>query len=490
MTVALPAELVRKARKAAVGGRARGGAAVRVLEGAATAVFVSMLLWAPLPYASNRPWSWSLLAAAAGLVLALLGAARMLSREDQALPVPVLLAGVLFAAAASWAWLQVAPAVGLPRWLPSHPFWDEAARAGLPVEPMAALAVDGARDAAMRLLAYGGMFWAAFLLLRDPQRARRVLVGFLALASLLSAYGLLNHFAGWNTVLWEDQPKANIGFVNATFINRNNFATYVNMAVLAVLVLLLEPFLRAGSLGDLRRIAAEAVAKLLEKRGPLLLVLVLLVSASLLTASRGGMVSLVVALVALVLIVMFMTRPPLTVLVPATALGCLTVWALVSATGNSMVERFEYGQDGLRLSIYQDTLDMIADRPLLGHGYGSYGSSFLRYQNRSAGPLTVDKAHNTYLEHAAELGIPATVLLYLAPLLLFLFCLRGAFVRRKEKVFPLLAVSATVLVAVHSLMDFSLQIPAVAVTYAMILGMGTAQSIPSLRSSAPGASLR
>jgi O-antigen ligase len=166
------------------------------------------------------------------------------------------------------------------------------------------------------------------------------------------------------------------------------------------------------------------------------------------------------------------------------------VWALVSATGTSMVERLEYGQDGLRLPIYQDTLAMIADRPLLGHGYGSYGTSFLRYQERAAGPFIIDKAHNTYLEHAAELGIPATVLLYLAPLLLVLFCLRGAFVRRKEKIYPLLAVSATVLVAVHSLMDFSLQIPAVAVTYAMILGMGTAQSIPSPRPSGPGASLR
>jgi O-antigen ligase len=188
--------------------------------------------------------------------------------------------------------------------------------------------------------------------------------------------------------------------------------------------------------------------------------------------------------------VLFMTRPPLTVFVPATVLGCLTVWGLVSATGASMVERLEYGRDGLRLLIYQDTLAMIADRPLLGHGYGSYGTSFLRYRERAAGPLVVDKAHNTYLEHAAELGIPATVLLYLAPLLLVLFCLRGAFVRRKEKIYPLLAVSATVLVAVHSLMDFSLQIPAVAVTYAMILGMGTAQSIPSPRASGPGASLR
>jgi hypothetical protein len=154
MAVAQPVRPGREDGRAAAGRRARSGAASRALESAATAVFVALLLWAPLPYASNRPWSWSLLAAAAGLLLALLGAARMLSREEQTPPPTlILLAGMLFAAVVSWAWLQAAPAVGLPGWLPSHPLWDEATRAGLPVEPMAALAVDGARDAAMRLLA-------------------------------------------------------------------------------------------------------------------------------------------------------------------------------------------------------------------------------------------------------------------------------------------------------------------------------------------------
>jgi O-antigen ligase len=133
---------------------------------------------------------------------------------------------------------------------------------------------------------------------------------------------------------------------------------------------------------------------------------------------------------------------------------------------------------------------MIADRPGTGHGYGTYEQTFRLYQDRSAGLFLVDKAHNTYLEHAAELGVPATVLLYLGPLILFLFCLRGVFMRRRGKIFPLLAVSATVLVAVHALVDFSLQIPAIAVTYAAILGMGVAQSIPSVKAHEPGTSLR
>ena len=103
----------------------------------------------------------------------------------------------------------------------------------------------------------------------------------------------------------------------------------------------------------------------------------------------------------------------------------------------------------------------------------------------------MDKAHNTYVEHLVELGVPATVLLYLGPLLLFGYCLRGVFARRRERVFALVAVGATLLVGLHALVDFSLQIPAVAVTFAALLGLGVAQATPApKRPPQPGASLR
>jgi O-antigen ligase len=217
---------------------------------------------------------------------------------------------------------------------------------------------------------------------------------------------------------------------------------------------------------------------------------VLLLSASLLTASRGGFLSLAVALAVVLLLVVLITRPRVAVgasaVLAAAAIGAVLVWL----SGSTLLERLDQGQDAARLPIYQDTFDMIAARPWTGHGYGTYEQSFKLYQDRSAGPFLVDKAHNSYLEHLSELGIPATVLLYLGPFILFLFCLRGVFVRRKDKIFPLLAASATVLVAVHALVDFSLQIPAVAVAYAVILGMGVAQSVPSPQAKGPGASLR
>jgi hypothetical protein len=69
--------------------------------------------------------------------------------------------------------------------------------------------------------------------------------------------------------------------------------------------------------------------------------------------------------------------------------------------------------------------------------------------------------------------------------LLFLYALRGVFARRRDQLFPLAAAAATVLVALHALVDLSLQIPAVAVTYTALLGLGVAQAIPSSRRAPP-----
>jgi hypothetical protein len=59
---------------------------------------------------------------------------------------------------------------------------------------------------------------------------------------------------------------------------------------------------------------------------------------------------------------------------------------------------------------------------------------------------------------------------------LALFCLRGVFARRRDRMFAITGFCAVVLVAVHSTVDFSLQIPAVGLSLATLLGIGLAQS--------------
>jgi O-antigen ligase len=128
-----------------------------------------------------------------------------------------------------------------------------------------------------------------------------------------------------------------------------------------------------------------------------------------------------------------------------------------------------------RLKVYELTLDAIEAAPLMGTGYGTFPEVFPFYRTQDIRAVYF-KAHSTYLENALELGIPAALALAGVIAGLFLLNLRGLRRRRRDAIYPCLGASATVLVAAHSIPDFSLQIPAVAITYSFIMGICCAQS--------------
>ncbi len=76
-----------------------------------------------------------------------------------------------------------------------------------------------------------------------------------------------------------------------------------------------------------------------------------------------------------------------------------------------------------------------------------------------------------------ELGWPAAAALYSGLALLVLRCVQGRSLEGRRAVYPAVLASCSVLVAVHSLVDFSLEMPANAATYALLLGVGCAQAV-------------
>jgi O-antigen ligase len=90
--------------------------------------------------------------------------------------------------------------------------------------------------------------------------------------------------------------------------------------------------------------------------------------------------------------------------------------------------------------------------------------------------LLFDKAHNTYLELALDLGIPVAVALVLAVAVVAARCAKGFAIRSRDRELPMLGVAATILVGLHALADFSLQIPGMACTYFTLLGLAWNQS--------------
>ncbi len=463
----------RPARRSATAvGTRSAGAGAFILNG-----LLALVLLAPLPLGLVYPLGWWTLSGSVALLLLAFGVAawrRPLAAQHLGAMVSWL---VPFAATAVWIVLQAAP-VTPAAW--HHPLWHAAAQVlGGEVTGAVSLNPFDTISSLIRLLAYGGIFWLALHLGRSAARARAVFLALSIAGFLYAAYGFLVEVSGNKLVLW--YPKIwYADSLTATFINRNNYATYAGLGLIAASGLVIRHVSAVMSLPLDRRARLLRLAQSMSPARALFLGgWMVLVTALVLSNSRGGVVSALFGFAALVAAAsatrMLRPRHALTIAGVAAIAGTL----LIGAAGEKLGARFattELEREGRPIA-YELVLRGIGERPWLGTGFGTFEEGFaLLRDERLAGGW--DKAHNTYLENAFELGIPAATLLTAACLALLWRCVAGLRMRRRGGIYPAIGVGATVLVACHSLVDFGLQIPAIAATYALVMGVAVAQSWP------------
>jgi len=438
--------------------------------------YIAVLILAPLPLGSNRPAFWTLLAILTGLLCLAwpLAASRDPARVSEPfgrLAAPLL----LVSAVCGWALIQAVP--GLPEvW--THPLWTAVRPELADVSPRVAIDADAARDGAMRLLLYAGIAYLALQHGRSSRRAHRICDAIALSGGAYALYGLWSHFSGAQTILgmakWAYEDS-----LTSTFVNRNSYAAFAGLGLLCAFS------------ACWRRLEATTPTDpriLLHLRRPTMLYVAaaLLICAALpATASRAGTAASLVAVVILVLAGWCAIRARRR-LVPWLALGAVPllaggalVWILAwSETGASMASD--------RLLVYGMTLDFVSQRPWLGHGLGSFPALFRMHRPLEAAQVWTE-AHNSYLELASDLGLPAAIALIAAVLWLTVICVLALIRGSSERETTALAVAATALIAIHALVDFSAQIPAVTVTWMAILGCGVARAWRALdaRSTAP-----
>ena len=190
---------------------------------------------------------------------------------------------------------------------------------------------------------------------------------------------------------WWEKPD----FLSGTFVNHNHYAGLLELTF----------FLTFG------RLLANRQEGLVVN----VLYLAFIWAALLLSLSRGAWISVSISL--LIAGVLLTGERTLRVLglriISILLLGTLVVGIYVFSEFNpSLTQRFasfgtKQGQFefmDFRIKLWQSTIEAIEDRPLLGHGPGSFEWSMRPYR-RKGFEFAFDYAHNDWLQFAMECGL-------------------------------------------------------------------------------------
>lgn len=371
-------------------------------------------------------------------------------------------------------WLLVQTLPGLPPDL-AHPLWEIAPEGA---RPTISAHADAGWQLVMRFTAYALLFWIA---LRAAGAARHGAIayvnGIALFSTALALYGLFSWIAGYNILFRDDEPAA---VVRASFSNRNTYATFAIFGILAnitaYVVAMGDSKHGAERLGLRNFIEAFFFGAWLYAFGAMVGL-----GALMLTASRAGNVAGFVGI--LVLIWGLRRRSGsgagwAVLAIPAALVGFVLLF--MSATLADRIRAVGYEADA-RIGIFREVVVGVLDRPLLGHGGGAFATAFRPYVPFDLGAWDWIWAHNSYLENAFEFGLPAAGLFYLVLVLIGWRLYRGVVTRRRHQGTPAFALACFVAAGLHAGFDFSLQFPALAALFAVILGIGWGQSFPTAR---------
>lgn len=321
-------------------------------------------------------------------------------------------------------------------------------------------------------LAVLGLFYASSRCARAPVGASRLGLGLLLLGAASGALGI----GGFVSDLQGAYGQASEALrASGSFGNPNHYAAFQSMLLLASLGFLLwlreraherpgRPARGRANEGGLAAIAGLAI---------LLLALGLLLS-----LSRSGVAFAVAGVFAF----LALSRSPSprsrrASLRALFALGVAVIGVAAWIGVEPLLDRFtgigkEWDKEATRIQVWRDSAPAVRDYWLTGSGLSSFRYVGGRYRS-FGGRIFFSWAHNDYLQLAIELGLPGLVLLGWLGIKVVRAARRAR--RGLEPDRALVALhagfaSAVVAIALHSLTDFSLHLPANLALLAVIVG--------------------
>jgi O-antigen ligase len=370
-------------------------------------------------------------------------------------------------------------------WLAAvHPIWREASDLlGTQILPSASIARNQPLFAVGAPLAAMLCFLCSLIICADRIRARQLLKVIAWSGAAYAIYGIALSVFDPVTMTWRSRPVV----LTSTFVNRNTAAVYFGACSILWLLLVFERLRRHGPVAKMTWVAMPSGSWWKDLRDVLLpstMMFVCLVATFMTNSKAGAILSLTSLVVAAGTYFFRDLRGRRSVLLVIAAGGGIALLAFQLLAGSLMVRIGQQGLiDSTRLDIYRSTLRMIADHPWFGTGLGTFALAFPEYRSDQISMFGIyDRAHNTLLEIAAELGLPMAGLIVAGWLIVFGVLVHGIRTRRRERVVPVAAFAVALLAILHSLVDFSLQVPGFAIIVFALVGAGIAQSFRSINS--------
>lgn len=389
----------------------------------------------------------------------------------------VALAVGLALAIGTWAWIQTLPAIGSPL---VNSIWTLTGGLGsISVEPGDTIA------ALVPTLLPFAVFASAMALFSDDTSAM-FLFGFIGVAGTVdAALGLIQFLVFPNMLIFA--PKMHyVESLTGTFVNRNTAATYFGLALIISISTAISAT-RLSSRDVKSKLSRATGAYTLRFRLTFWYAATLLNFAALmLTQSRGGIACTFIGLATTIVLLLLRAEDfprrsassrggkparnfigAFTVAILAGLLGLLFAGRVLLRVGVN-------GTEDARFCVMPGMVRLLRENWLLGTGLGTFRVAFPAYRDPSCGLVGVwDMAHDFYIEGWITLGLPFVVICSTGLFALVAMCIRGIGARRRYR-WPVVAgLGALILVVAHSALDFSIQIPGFAATFAALMGAVT-----------------
>lgn len=378
-----------------------------------------LVVFTPLAFGTVNPWS-AAIAETVILAMVALWMLRMVREWELRIAIPpgtltvaLFLALTLLQMVPLPAWLTqgVSPrAVALAR--------DVAEFTGAPLGFVpASLAPYATWQQWMTLLSVGLFFLVIYNTYRTRDQVRRLLWAMLLTTALVSLFGIIQRVA-WNGRLYWIGPLAPHAQAFGPFVNRAHFAGLAIVGVsmgLAMMLGLQRAQVRRRLLRSWRdRVRAWNSRDVGPERLIPLLVLIA-GGAALVSGSRGGVVSLLAALLAMASLGVRgrAGRRRAALVAAATALILLVaVWIggdILYGTVERLSAELRDSDESPRVRLWQDAMGLWWDTPVLGTGLASFDVAFQPYRTVRA-PVIFTHAESDWIQFLTDTGVIGLIL--------------------------------------------------------------------------------